>query len=265
MGEVVSQGEISIHAQVSIVTKAKLDEITVAGECQCEEKVKPIVEVVVLVDGSDSYNNKVNINGKMEEGDAFAETNNFIDTHLVPGLASALGDRCAFALVQFSGIKQLEKDYTPGSDGEAKSGLKHYNIEQAPTSINRVGKFKDCEGLDGNGQLFLALQDINMDGFLRRLDGVQSLAKNQKRERILIVFSDEEWDVKNLANAFGSGKATNESVVNENNKNADQNEDFIRNKLCNGRSSNYLKVYTDNFETEIKQAMDKIISNLKRL
>ena len=60
----------------------------------------------------------------MEEGDAFAETNNFIDTHLVPGLASALGDRCAFALVQFSGIKQLEKDYTPGSDGEAKSGLK---------------------------------------------------------------------------------------------------------------------------------------------
>ena len=45
-----------------------------------------------------------------------------------------------------------------------------------------------------------------MDGFLRRLDGVQSLAKNQKRERILIVFSDEEWDVKNLANAFGSGK-----------------------------------------------------------
>ena len=43
---------------MSIVTKAKLDEITVAGECQCEEKVKPIVEVVVLVDGSDSYNNK---------------------------------------------------------------------------------------------------------------------------------------------------------------------------------------------------------------
>jgi len=276
--EVVSQGEISIHAQVSIVTKAKLDEITVAGECQCEEKVKPIVEVVVLVDGSDSYNNKVNIGGKMEEGDAFEETNGFIDTHLVPGLSNALGDRCTFALVQFSGIKQLEKDYVPGSDGEGKSGLKHYNIEQKPTSIDRVRKFKGCEGLDGNGQLFLAVQDINMDGFLKQLDGVNKLAKNQRRERVLIIFSDEEWDVKNLANAFGSGKATNDSVVavnNQNyetyacivrpNRNADQNEDFIKNKLCNGRSSNYLKVYTDSFEVEIKRAMDKIIDNLKRL
>merc|ERR1711937_491964 len=85
----------------------------------------------------------------------------------------------------------------------------------------------------------------NMDGFLKQLDGVNKLAKNQRRERVLIIFSDEEWDVKNLANAFGSGKATNYSVVavnNQNyetyacivrpNRNADQNEDFIKNKLC---------------------------------
>ena len=62
--------------------------------------------------------------------------------------------------------------------------------------------------MDGNGQLFLAVQDINMDGFLKQLDGVNKLAKNQRRERVLIIFSDEEWDVKNLANAFGSGKET---------------------------------------------------------
>ena len=47
-----------------------------------------------------------------------------------------------------------------------------------------------------------------MDGFLKQLDGVNKLAKNQRRERVLIIFSDEEWDVKNLANAFGSGKET---------------------------------------------------------
>ena len=54
---------------------------------------------------------------------------------------------------------------------------------------------------------------------------------------------------------FNTCQATNDSVVavnNQNyetyacivrpNRNADQNEDFIKNKLCNGRSSNYLKV-----------------------
>merc|ERR1711988_2011982 len=61
----------------------------------------------------------------------------------------------------------------------------------------------NIEGLDGNGQLFLVLQDLNMDGFIRCLDRALSndkLAKDQKRQRILIIFSDEEWDVKNLEN-----------------------------------------------------------------
>ena len=145
-----------------------------------------------------------------------------IETDLVPGIQSALGNRATFTLVQFSGIKQLEKKYVPGSDGEASAGLKHYNIEQAPTFIGegtQTGEFnfsERIEGLDGNGQLFLALQDMNMDGFLNRLPaataGKVELAKDQKRIRVLIVFSDEEWDVKHLVNAFGTG-ATNGAEV----------------------------------------------------
>ena len=47
---------IDIHAVVSVVTKAKLDEISVKGNCECGEK--PLVELVIVIDGSDSYNNK---------------------------------------------------------------------------------------------------------------------------------------------------------------------------------------------------------------
>merc|ERR1719197_281163 len=107
----------------------------------------------------------------------------------------------------------------------------------------RAFNFRErVEGLDGNGQLFLALQDMNMD------------------------------------NAFGSGKATAESVASKNaenyetypvivrpNRNADQNEDFIKKNLCAGRSSNYKKVYTDKFDVEIKKAIGSIISDLKNM
>ena len=43
---------------MNVTTKAKLDEITVAGSCECADVPPPIIDVVVLVDGSDSYNNK---------------------------------------------------------------------------------------------------------------------------------------------------------------------------------------------------------------
>ena len=63
--------------------------------------------------------------------------------------------------------------------------------------------------MDGNGQLFLCLQDLAMDGFVNK---VRDALPGPDRETVIIVVSDEEWDVKNLENAFGSGKATGESV-----------------------------------------------------
>jgi len=280
--EVVSQGEIKIHARVNVTTKAKLDEITVQGSCECADVPPPMIDVICLVDGSDSYNNKVNVRGKIEEGEAFDETNLLIKEKLVPDLARALKDRGTFTLVQFSGVKQLEKSYKPGSDGQTgTAGLQHYKIEVETVPLNERTRIdiSDIEGLDGNGQLFLVLQDLNMDGFIRRLDRALSndkLAKDQKRQRVLIIFSDEEWDVKNLDNAFGSGKATKDSVCAVNNKNyetfacivrpnrnADQNEDFIKNVLCNGEASQrYHKVYTDAFENEMNRALDNIVRNL---
>ena len=39
-----------------VTTKAKLDAITVQGNSECGEK--SLIELVVVVDGSDSFNNK---------------------------------------------------------------------------------------------------------------------------------------------------------------------------------------------------------------
>merc|ERR1712226_218698 len=60
--EISMEGDISLHAQVSIVTKAKLDEVKVAGNCACDGPPPPRpktpeeehnVEVIVKVDGKE--------------------------------------------------------------------------------------------------------------------------------------------------------------------------------------------------------------------
>jgi hypothetical protein len=55
------------------------------------------------------------------------------------------------------------------------------------------------EGLDGNGQLYLVLQDINL-----------KYAANGRRQ-ILVIISDEEWDLNGLKTP--SGDAANETAV----------------------------------------------------
>ena len=57
---------INITAKVAIVTKAKLDAISVNGSCSCDDlppppqPTLPVVDVMCVVDGSDSFNIKVN-------------------------------------------------------------------------------------------------------------------------------------------------------------------------------------------------------------
>lgn len=125
-------------------------------------------------------------------------------------------EHTTFTLIQFSGYKKLEKDYIPGSDGNAGNGLKHWQVEIAPTRLEgETGELSrqacSFDGLDGNGQLFLCLQDISMASFQARLAEAHC---SQYRRTCLIVVSDEEWDIKYLAQApeFGAGTATAEGV-----------------------------------------------------
>jgi len=277
--EVAMHGEINIHAQVAIVTKAKLDAISVGGECHCGEPEPVITDYVVVIDGSDSYNNKVTMaSGQTTESEAFDQTKKWC-AGLFKNLSNASNaNMTTVSLVQFSGIKPLEASYKPGAQGETgNAGLMHYRVQVAPTAVGNMRNINDaCTGfdaLDGNGQLFLCLQDLAMPWFTEKF---QKALPGAKRETVIIVVSDEEWDVKKLQNAFGSGNATADSVceavhkaysqlfavVVRPNRFNDQNEDFIKKQLCNGKDANYIKVYTDKFEEMMNSAGKQICSKL---
>jgi len=267
--EIVSNGDISIHAKVGVVTKAKLEEISVRGNCECGEK--PAVELVILVDGSDSYNNKIGDRG----GSAYEDTIGAVQA-LLDGVNDQ--DRCTAAVVQFSGQKQLEGKYKPGSYGKTDAGINMYQIEVAPTKLaGNMSKVKSRltdsidDTLDGNGQLFLAMQDMAMPNFLEDLDKVQNAADNK---RYLVVFTDEEWDLDKLKDARGN-TTTREAVVSMVHKAYDGvfpcilrrdhlakvNEDFITKKLANGQRTNY-DLYTDDFESTSRAAVKKILATI---
>ena len=156
----------------------------------------------------------------MNEGEAYARTLDAVED-IIKGITNkAVGAaNIVVSVVQFSGIKQLEKDYVPGTG--RVNGMDMYKIEVAPTLLTEdpsdraglVRTLKRSEGLDGNGQLFLALQDLSMEGFLAKMGRESELEDKQARKRILIAFTDEEWDIKNLSNAFGSGTTDKDTVM----------------------------------------------------
>jgi hypothetical protein len=121
-------------------------------------------DITILVDYFDSYDNKVFIDDKLADNKAFIETQKLIESKLIDKLQKKIGNRASFELIQFGGIKQLTQNYRPGSGGDAGSaGLRHYQVEIARTSLDRAsqrGRF--AHSLDGNGQLFLCLQDLNL-------------------------------------------------------------------------------------------------------
>ena len=74
--------------------------------------------------------------------------------------------------------------------------------------INTLSKYENNEyadenQLDEDSQLFLCLQDLSMKKFLNKLDSAQSLLKNQERKRVMVVFTDKKYNIKDLKNEFG--------------------------------------------------------------
>jgi len=283
--EIVMSGDVNINAGLAVSTKAKLDKVEVGGGCKCEGEPEPLVtDYVIVIDGSDSYNNKVTLdNQSVDDAAAFEYTQKWAGG-LIKNLANhEKAANTTVTLVQFSGYKQLEKNYVPGSGGADATGLNHYNVEIAPTKITNASQLASqaeaFEALDGNGQLYLCLQDVSMKNFQNK---IAKASGSSKRKTTLIVVSDEEWDIKHLkcAPEFGSGTATAEGVckavhgafdsvhcvIVRPNKFQDQNEDFIRGTLCkpgtSSASNHYYKVYTEAFEKEMNAAGSAIMKNM---
>lgn len=213
--EVAMHGEINIHARVAVVTKAKLDDIRIGGECLCgPAPVKPptpvpdiydpvALDLVILVDGSDSFNSTVKEAGM--DSSQFEESMDWAGK-----LVNDVGARTNLAtatVVQFSGFKNQDRKYVPGSRGvllvDEGVTLRQFNFEHGPAVVTQDaslgGKLRTADPLDGNSQLFLALQDLALDSFKDELNAALPANDTPYRKRILVIVTDEEWDGKELA------------------------------------------------------------------
>ena len=93
-------------------------------------------------------------------------------------LSEEWNGRTTATVIQFSGIKALESQYTPDSEGWTQvADLKHYQIEQGPSVVNAgmrsliKSQLTDIDTLDGNSQLFLCLQDLSNEHFTSKFNG----------------------------------------------------------------------------------------------
>lgn len=216
--KIVMHGDINVHAQVAVVTKAKLDEITVKGDCKCEDVLPELVELVIVVDGSDSYNDlkiERNSNGR-SEGVHFGITNKVINE-----IVTESSTESVVSVVQFSGLnKAYEPDSNGKIDGVNDNNLVMYRIEVNPTYLDSNSSrqvVKNMDQLDGNGQLFLCLQDLSMKRgkFLKSLERASEGVGARKRKKVLLLFTDGAWDMgKPCLKDYKTGRdTTRESVV----------------------------------------------------
>lgn len=270
-------GTINIASTLAVATKARLDSIAVKGDCECGDApppAEPSVDIIVCVDGSDSYNSKAELKVGTVEGGTFAGTVEALQQYLFPAIAEKLGGKNNVGLIQFSGIKQLEGAYVPGNDGEV-NGMQHWQWEIEPTELtNKNCYFKqlnEADTLDGNGQLFLCLQDLTLKNVMNK----NNLFKSSNK-KVVIAISDEEWDLKKLVDA-DTGKRTDRDTVCDRVHNAgytpyaiivrqteekiQESEDFIVEKFCRNKKR-YQSVRTGSFEKEMEAALKAIVADI---
>lgn len=261
---------------MAVATKARLDSIAVKGDCDGCEAPAPGVDIIVIVDGSDSYNSKAEVAGSITEGGAYGGTIKALQKYFFSQVPDALPGTNNTALIQFSGNKQLEGSYKPGSDGQTSTpAIQHWKWEMEPTELtndnhkSKTAGLEDSDTLDGNGQLYLCLQDLTLPNCLDK----QGMFKSSNK-KVIVVITDEEWDIKKLQDPSGK-KTTSDAVIERVHKagyfpyavivrpNADNdlNEDTI--KKLTGAEERYFKVYTNNFENQMKKALNAIIADLK--
>ena len=247
-------------------------------------------DVVIIIDGSHSFNRTMD-----KDVTSFGQTQKWAAS-LIKHLANQENAaQSTVTLVQFSGIAKLGQNYKPGNEGVAleDADLKHYKVEIAPTKIDNntselATKAENCDQLDGNGQLFLCLQDVSMKNFQ---DKITEANGSSNKKPTLIIVTDEDWDMEQLKYApeFGKGIATRDDVCKvsfssitsflifnsqnvhkafdsihavivrrQNNK---INEDFIKDKLCKS-SDHYYKVSLQEFEEDMTKAGKAIMNNM---
>ena len=81
--------------------------------------------------------------------------------------------------------------------------LLHYKVELGPVNFQNLGDIKmnkevnkldDIETIDGNGQLYLALQDISMKNFTDKLNKVESALTGNCHGNPFYYLRQQDWN-----------------------------------------------------------------------
>ena len=147
-------GSINVMSSLSIVTKASLDTLSVAGDCGGCEPPPPCIDIIVVVDGSDSYNSKAMEAGTITEGGAYSGTMKALKKYFFSKIPGVLPGTNNTAMIQFSGNKQLEGDYKPGSEGKTSTpAVRHWKWEMEPTELDDKNVRTKTAGFEASGMM----------------------------------------------------------------------------------------------------------------
>merc|ERR1719414_1180053 len=188
-------------------------------------------------------------------------------------LQSKLGNRASVTIIQFSGIKAGTSSYKPGSGGkDTNSDYIHYIVEQDCVPLeDAVREESDfAEGLDGNSQLFLCFQDLNLESYLEEFPKKIAYEEGPRR-RAMFIISDGESDIGNLQSTTSEGFATAEEVAAKTTENYTtypiivrptnskaEDESFFKNKLASA-TRNFYRLSEKNFDRDLKNAFKDIV------
>ena len=84
----------------------------------------------------------------------------------------------------------------------------HYKVEMGPVNFQNMGdiqmnkevnKLDDIDTIDGNGQLYLVLQDISMSNFTDALNQVWLILYDSYRISLMIIFRQQVYQQEQLA------------------------------------------------------------------
>jgi len=202
---------LSLTTQIGSRLVTRLTQVQVHVDCIClDEAILPVeklnpLHVVFLVDTSDSFNSADTAESKAGEI--------MFRQFVAPIIENAkFSDRAAptsVTVVNFSGIKsQSGNTYEPGTEGivAGTGGLfRHYRVEIEPQNVAKLSGEeiaqlaaklgKDNMLLEGNGQLYLALQDLSIKSFQ---DKIAQTTGGDAGDKILVIITDDEWDIDNL-------------------------------------------------------------------
>jgi len=200
-----------IKARLNIQTVSRLKDLVITDEAYCDQPPPPPpvkqddhLHLVFLVDTSDSFNKL--------DGSASSAGNVVLEKWVMPMLKKGQfhkrGAATTVTVIQFSGMGP-DKNYTPGSRGLAVKGasLYHYKVEMGPVNFGgldangrdrKLDVLNDVDTIDGNGQLFLVLQDVAMSNFTGDLDKAAGITPGSPCKRYLVVVTDDEWDMNDL-------------------------------------------------------------------